>query len=107
MKHNLHKLHQYTVLLTNTINKLSARVDELFTVSEVLLIMSSVEHFLQQVNQRNEALLNNVIDAALNQVTSSLLSFQDLRFLLNQAEEKYSLIPIFSGAEIVYYYLYY
>ena len=90
MKHNLHKLHQYTVLLTNTINKLSARVDELFTVSEVLLIMSSVEHFLQQVNQRNEALLNNVIDAALN-----------------QAEDKYSLIPIFSGAEIVYYYLYY
>ena len=104
LKQNLHKLHQYTALPTNSINKLSARVDELFTVSEVLLIMSSVEHFLQQVNQRNEALLNNVIDAALNQVTSSLLSFRDLRLLLQQAEEKYSLLPIFSGAEIVYYY---
>ena len=104
LKHNLHKLHQYTSLLTNSINKLSAKMDELFTVSEILLIMSSVEHFLHQVNQRNEALLNNVVDAALIHVTSSLLPFQDLRLLLEQAVEKYSLIPIFSGAEIVYYY---
>ena len=97
-------MHNYNTLLATSVGKLSSKVAKLFTVTEILLVLSSVEHYLQQLNQRNEIVLRNIVDAALGHVSSSLLSLQDLRYVLAQAEHQYSLIPIFPKEEIVHYY---
>lgn len=67
------------------------------------LLLAALEASVTSIMHTNELVLRNVVDVSRGKVTSALLPVKDLLHALTLAERKFSLLPIFTGADVLHH----
>ncbi len=103
------RLHEHTLLIyTNqfrtSLSEAFARLHEQYAFHKVSLLLSALETSVTSVMRTNELIFRNVVDASRGRVTSSLLPVKSLLHVLNLTQGNFSLLPIFTGRNVLHYY---
>ncbi len=101
---NIHTVLNYTNALSKTLHEVITQQYEEYTFHEVSLLLSSLEISVNSIVNSNSIILRNIVDASRSKVTSSLLPVKDLTHALTVAARNFSLVPLFTGADVIHYY---
>ena len=104
LNQNVHTLFNYTTQLKGALSEAVVKINELYAFHEVSLLLAALETSVMSIMHTNDLILRNVVDASHGRVTSALLPVADLLHVLKLAQRKFSLVPIFTGQDVLHYY---
>ena len=101
LEKQVNDITSYTTLLASTIDKLLANFRHITLFQQTL---DALETAVNTLFRTNTQIIQNLVDASTNRVTSSLFPVKDFRRVLDLAATRYKLSPVFDLPDIHHYY---
>ncbi len=100
----VHDIASYTATLRLSLNKVLTTIKSLYDLSIIGQALPALENAVNSLLRTNALVIQNVVDAARDRVTSSLFPVKDFIKTLEIGDTEYQLTPLFDLRSINYYY---
>ena len=100
----MNELELYVNYLGTSMNRILTTMNSMYDFLLLSQALPALENTVNSLLHVNQIIVQNVVDAALGQVTPTLLPVQDFRQALELGEREYGLVPLFDIRGIHHYY---
>ncbi len=104
LEHAVENIASYSRTLATSVDELWTGMDNVYHMGVVLQALHSLESAVNSVLHTNALVIQNVVDADIGRVTSSLFPVRDLHRALDIGVEDHQQTPLFDLHAITHYY---